>query len=437
MKKYNRIVWVSAFTISLLTACNIQKTGGETTPSQIDTTTINEFESSIETSDNEALMAEFYVLAGKENIDLKAVIDFIKENISKLDKESASKMIITFEEVQANYLTTWSDEFYTEQVQEDFLVASEGFTVDLNNPENLTQENIKNLLIYSKGLGYRVETAEGSFFPVIDYSFYEAFMPYVTEDINGYILLMVAESNEPPMKDAGIVISYDEIIRRALLQESFIKEYPNSERLETVQDLYNKYEYITFFGSPNTPLFNYETMIISEEAKLAYEFAIEEESQSEYLIKLSEFMNILSQNNFKLEDEAEAYRSEHLVDAFDNEDSNNPYYVAGFDDPLEFEESFIKLQHLIKEDDRASVARYVSYPLDYSSNGTEYSVANKEEFIEKYDTIITDKVKASFSNQSIEQLFVNSYGVSVGNGEVWISMIEGAEEKYSIYRVNQ
>lgn len=437
MKKYNRIIWICTLTIGLLTACNLQNIGNETTSSQLETTTLGGIETTVGESENNSIMDEFDLLTGVEEVDLKEVITFMKENISKVNKKSASKMVSDFEQVQSDYLQTWSEQFYREEIQQAFLVASEGFTVDLNNPDNLAEENIKNLILSSKELGYKLEMAEGSFFPVVEYSFYEQFLPYVMEDMNGYILLMVAESNEPPMKDAGIVISYEEIIKRVLLQESFLNEYPDSELLEKVQELYNKYEYITFFGAPNTPLFDYNTKVISEKAKAAYEAALETESDSEFLVKLSEFMNILNENNFKLEDEADAYRNEHINNSASNKAKANPYYIAGFDDPKEFEDFFKKLQRLIKEDDRASVARYVSYPLKYSSNGTEYSVVNKEEFIEKYDTIITEQVKTVFSNQDIKQLFVNAYGVSVGNGEVWISMIDGTEEKYSIYRVNQ
>lgn len=436
MKKYNKIIWVSTLTIGLLTSCNLQNTGDETSPSQIESS-INELETTKGRSENESTMVEFDLLAEVGNIDLKEVITFIKEYIPQVNKESASRMITVLEELQMKYLVGWSDEFYTEGIQQGFLDASEEFTVDLNNPDNLIEEKIKNLIISSKDLGYKLEMTEGSFFPVIEYSFYEQFLPYATEDMNGYILLMVAESNEPPMKDAGIIISYDEIVKRALLQESFIKEYSDSELLKKVQDLYDKYEYITFFGSPNTPLFDYETRVISEKARIAYESALEIESHSEYLIKLAEFMNILNENNFKLEDEADAYRNENANATTLSKDKNNPYYVAGFDDPVEFESFFKNLQKLIAEDDRDNVARYVSYPLNYSNNGSEYSVANKDEFIEKYDSIITEQVKAAFSNQSIEDIFVNSYGVSVGNGDVWISMIQGTEEVYSIYRVNQ
>jgi len=46
---------------------------------------------------------------------------------------------------------------------------------------------------------------------------------YVTEDVKEYINIMAEESNNPPAKDAALVVGWDEVLKRALNQEKVYK----------------------------------------------------------------------------------------------------------------------------------------------------------------------------------------------------------------------
>jgi len=52
------------------------------------------------------------------------------------------------------------------------------------------------------------------FFPVIDYEVYKKYSEYVTEDVKEYINIMAEESNNPPAKDAALVVGWDEVLKR-------------------------------------------------------------------------------------------------------------------------------------------------------------------------------------------------------------------------------
>jgi hypothetical protein len=43
--------------------------------------------------------------------------------------------------------------------------------------------------------------------------------------------------------------------------------------------------------------------------------------------------------------------------------------------------------------------------------------------VKNYKAIFTDKVKHTIENQQYQDLFVDSEGIMLGNGEVWISGI--------------
>lgn len=230
------------------------------------------------------IMLEFNSLV-EADTDLQLIIKYIDENIKFVSNENASIMIEELEKAQKNNLSKLEDKF-----------------------NNINDKDLEKLEEEIKDKGYKIETAEGSFFPVIDYEFYEDYSSFVTPDIKDYISIMAIESNEAPAKDAALVISWDEIINRTLKQEEFIKLYPDSSKTGDIQDIYNKYVYFAFYGLNNTPLFNYDTNVIEEEAKSTYFEAIDNNKESQFINKLKDFMDILKENDYKLTEAVDKYR---------------------------------------------------------------------------------------------------------------------------------
>lgn len=156
--------------------------------------------------------------------------------------------------------------------------------------------------------GYKLDTAEGSFYPVIDYAAYRKYKPYVTEDISSYISIMAAESDLPSSKDNGLIIAWGEVADRALTQEQFIQAYPTSNRVQAVKKLYNQYAVNTFYGQNNTPLFHYDNLEMDLEAQKAYTSILAKNSStSAFLQKLDGFMKLMKSNGYLLDDAAEQY----------------------------------------------------------------------------------------------------------------------------------
>lgn len=275
---------------------------GETSTLPV-TTTIPE--QSQEVNDDE-VMKEFNTIVSGEDVDLKRIAAFIEENIQSVTVENAAEMILEFEELQKKCIEKLEDSFYTEPIQAKFLEEFMAGT-DLNQPDKIKDDTLKELVKSTGDIGFKVEQAEGSFFPVIDYSFYKKFSDHVAADIKEYIDIMAVESDNAPMKDAGLVIGWDEVVKRSLAQERFIKNYPSSKKIEDVKALYSKYENITFSGSPNTPIFDWQTKILRDDTRTAYENAIKESLESEYLQKLKGFMELLAENGYKLTEEVEKY----------------------------------------------------------------------------------------------------------------------------------
>ncbi|MNC31957.1 hypothetical protein D3C75_802960 [compost metagenome] len=169
--------------------------------------------------------------------------------------------------------------------------------------ESTDDTSLQSLLKSAGERGYKLETAEGSFFPVIDYAAYRKYRAYVTSDIGDYISVMSTEAELPPSKDNGLIISWGDVAARALAQEEFIQSYPKSNRISAVKALYSTYVINTFYGQNNTPLFHYDNLEMDLEAQKAYSSLLAKNNgSSPFLQKLDSFMKLMKENGYKLDD---------------------------------------------------------------------------------------------------------------------------------------
>ncbi|MBW7457186.1 hypothetical protein K0U00_24405, partial [Paenibacillus sepulcri] len=123
-------------------------------------------------------------------------------------------------------------------------------------------------------------------------------------------------------------------------------------------------------------------------------------------------------------------------EAGSNAAANNPYAAAGIDDPEAFEAIFDQIKSAVAGGDKDKVADYVLFPMRLNTAKANTIIKNKEDFINKYDAILTAPVKKALANQKIDSLFVNDQGVMVGNGEMWFGATAGSPQKYGIIAVN-
>ncbi|MBC2581481.1 hypothetical protein [Clostridium sp. DJ247] len=119
---------------------------------------------------------------------------------------------------------------------------------------------------------------------------------------------MSIESNNTPAKDASLIIGWDEVIKRALKQESFINNYNDSIKINDIKQLYKKYVTFLLYGANNTPLFHYDSKIMVSDAKIAYTNILKSDNNSKLIESIKAFLNVLKKNDYKLTGEVENYR---------------------------------------------------------------------------------------------------------------------------------
>jgi hypothetical protein len=248
------------------------------------------------------------------------VLAFLSENIEKVSKDEASKMVLKLEEVQKAFFPELEDRFINDDEigpKLNDLLKPEYNIDEINDIDSINKINdakLKQLLLDTQNGGYKVDMAEGMFYPVIDYSVYKKFGSYLTDDIKDFIDLMAVESNKAPAKDAALVISWDEVLNRALNQEKFLSTYPDSLKLSEIKALYLKYVFFSLFGLNNTPAFSYDTKQMQQELRNSYEAFLKVEDSSVFRSIIKSYNTILSESSYKLTDDVEKFGRKIIED---------------------------------------------------------------------------------------------------------------------------
>lgn len=260
----------------------------------------------------ESVLKEFHSLTA-EGGTIKQQIQFIDDNIKTLPPEADSEIVLSLEKNLMNYQPVLEEKYWQQDIQSGLF---EAFTtgIDINNGDLMKDPTLKDLLNETRASGFKVETAEGTFFPVINYEMFKQYTSLLTPDIQEYMNIMAEESNQAPAKDAALVIGWEEILQRALRQEKFIADYKESKKVNEIKQLYKKYMTFTYYGANNTPLFDYNAKTLNSEAKSVYLNAVKDTGSSVFLNNLSVFLDIAKKNDYKLTVEVEKYRENILKD---------------------------------------------------------------------------------------------------------------------------
>lgn len=261
---------------------------------------------------DKAIVDEFKQMTQRNDFTTEELIKFINEKISVVSPENASMMILILEKNQQLDLTKLEEKYGNDKIQEKI---AKNFRGDFSEGyiNSVQDKEIKDLLLETKNKGFKIETAEGFYFPVIDYSFYRKYQSNVTADIAAYIDIMSAESDKVAVKDAGLMISWDEVVKRAMKQEGFIKEFSNSAKKEDVKQLLKRYLVFALYGTNNTPLFSYEDKVMIPAAKKSYLETIPSNgNEGSFSRIMSDYLTLLKKNDYKLTQEIDEYRKKEI-----------------------------------------------------------------------------------------------------------------------------
>lgn len=92
-------------------------------------------------------------------------------------------------------------------------------------------------------------------------------------------------------------------------------------------------------------------------------------------------------------------------------------------DAPDYKELFYAFKVALEEGKSDIVVSLVNYPLTVTIDGEEATYGSEQELLDDYDSVFTEAIVEAVSTQDYGTLFVNSEGVMIGSGEVWITGI--------------
>ncbi|ANF96330.1 hypothetical protein [Paenibacillus bovis] len=224
--------------------------------------------------------------------------------IDEFTPTQATLAVLQLENAYNNYWTTAMDQMIKPNLQQAIgQIYKPGMTM-LTASGQVKKPKYQMVLQDLAHMGYKLEATEGTYYPVVDYKSFQVFNHYIQPDIRDYINIMAAETEQPTSEDAGIVIGWDELLKRTLAMETFLNTYSSSNRRTPVQELYDREKMYVFHGTDNTPLFEYGTLTIDPEAKKAYQIVLDSKTNtqiqnSQVLTYLQKYLQLIEQSSGK------------------------------------------------------------------------------------------------------------------------------------------
>ncbi len=265
--------------------------------------------------DEDTLIEEFADILDKEEEPDK-IISFIDNNLDKLGELEGDIMIDGLEKKLIENEDSTTDKIFELDKNNEIIEIWENNNYEFGESQiGLIKDNdLKAELQKSYDNMYKLVNLEGQFFNVIDYARLQKYNDYLTDEWKDYLAIMARDSEDLPMADGGLRISYDELAKRLILTENYLNSYVEGGRREEMLELYENKIDVYLKGVPNTPIADRDTNIITDEVLSSYEKTANIENYItshivfKYLEAITENENIIDEDilNFadRLVDEA-------------------------------------------------------------------------------------------------------------------------------------
>ncbi|KIL35911.1 hypothetical protein SD71_11050 [Cohnella kolymensis] len=165
----------------------------------------------------------------------------------------ADEFIRVMESYYEKNLNEAAERLQAENVQQQLLKLSWPFTED--QLTGIEDKSVRMLVEQTLAGGYKLDTAEGMVFPVVDYGKLLINGEQVSTAMKAYLSLMAMESDARSASDAALVITWDELTKRTLAAESYVMTFPDSPERQKAEDRFIQYLQYYLTGMDNTPIF--------------------------------------------------------------------------------------------------------------------------------------------------------------------------------------
>ncbi|WEZ83147.1 hypothetical protein P6U16_20075 [Rhizobium sp. 32-5/1] len=88
-----------------------------------------------------------------------------------------------------------------------------------------------------------------------------------------------------------------------------------------------------------------------------------------------------------------------------------------------FDEAFKLVTEAMKFGDPVTISDLSNYPLTVNANGETYDILSAKDMRDNYDSLVMQETQNAVSEQRYDDLIVNSDGVGLANGALWMAGI--------------
>jgi len=156
--------------------------------------------------------------------------------------------------------------------------------------------------------GFRLAWAEGMFIPVADWSKLQDFFgPRVTHSMQRFLNQRTAEHNNPMYSDGGIVIPLEYVADVAVFWEKFNRENPYFPYAAEAKESETWLRLALVNGTDNTPVFSYETNLVSEEFKSVWDYIAQKHPSTQLAKHTKQMAELCASEGWKRTDKIDAF----------------------------------------------------------------------------------------------------------------------------------
>ena len=244
------------------------------------------------------------------NEEIKDLTKFIDKNIKKVTSIEGDQMLIEL----INRLEADKEDLMDKLLNKGELVGLSSqryFPEDqVKDIENKEVRKVVEELIANK---YKLQMAEGRYYPIVDYEKIKEYDAYVSEEIKDYVHLRALDSNTAIVDDAALLIPHHELADIIIETEKYIEKYAGGVYHEEAERMYRSKLEIYLSGLPNTPI--YDEIGSKEIKKDILESYIETGTTGDTVTSfvVGKYVNIIRDNK-KIIDEKVLDRAEALVE---------------------------------------------------------------------------------------------------------------------------
>lgn len=254
--------------------------------------------------EEDTVIEKFADILDKEDEPDK-IISFIDGNLDKLSELEGDIVIDGLERKLQNNIETTTDKIM-ELDKDNELLAIEGGNAQFSEGSisQIKNEELRAEVQKAYDNMYKLVNLEGQFYPIIDYSKLQKYNDYLTDEWKDYLDIMAMDSEDLPLSDGGLRISFDELAKRLFRTENYLNSYVEGQRQEEMLTAYEHKINVYLKGVPNTPVADRDTNIIRAEVLASYEKTanVENYMTSHILFKYLEFIieneNIIDEHVF-------------------------------------------------------------------------------------------------------------------------------------------